>query len=241
MVNVTWEIARKELLSYFTGKAAMLRNLIMLGIFCLVPITQIDNALRAGGYSSAVLAQSLEFYLLFSSFYAIVMASTIAVMAFPYEKEQKTIEYLFTLPLKDSEILAGKALAAILAGIGGLAFVMSVILGCVLVLNGHLIQWDTPLPTQSILLTIFVIAPMIVVLSVLIIVAISGFISNARMTYMPMYVIAGLVMGLSFARSGLGEYAMLANGVIIALLAVAIAVTFVVSVKTFNRERIAGN
>ncbi|WP_424356634.1 ABC transporter permease [Methanocella sp. MCL-LM] len=241
MVNVIWEIARKELLSYFTGKTAMLRNLIMLAIFCVVPITQIGSALRAGGYSSEVLSQSLEFYLMFSSFYALVMASTIAVMAFPYEKEQKTIEYLFTLPLKDWEILAGKALAAILAGIAGLAFVMAVILGYVLVLNGHLIQWVTPFPTMSLLLTILVIAPMIVVLSVLIIVAVSGFISNARMTYLPMYVIAGIVVGLSFARSGLGEYAMLANGIIIALLAAAIAVTFVVSVKTFNRERIAGN
>ncbi|CAJ37849.1 ABC-2 transporter permease [Methanocella arvoryzae] len=241
MVNIIWEIARKELLAYFTGKSAMLRNLIMLGIFSIVPIMQINNALMAGGYSSAALSQSLEVYLLFSSFYALVMASTIAVMAFPYEKEQKTIEYLFTLPLKDYEILAGKMLAAVIAGIGGLAFVMAVILGCVLALNGHLIQWTTPFPTLSLVLTVLVIAPMIVVLSVLIIVAISGFISNARMTYMPVYVIAGIVMGLTFARAELGEYVMLANAVIIVLLAAAIAVTFAVSVKTFNRERIAGN
>jgi ABC-2 type transport system permease protein len=241
MVNIIWEIARKELLSYFTGQATMVRNLIMLAIFCIVPIMQIDSALKAGGYSSAVLTQSLEFYLLFSSFYALVMASSIAVMAFPYEKEQKTIEYLFILPLKDSEILAGKALAAILAGIGGLAFVMSLILGYILLLNGHLIQWMTLFPTTSLLLTIFVIAPMIVVLSVLIIVAVSSFISNARMTYIPMYVIAGIVVGLTAVRAEVGEYAVMVDMGIIGLLAAAIAVTFVISLKTFNRERIAGN
>ncbi len=241
MVNIIWEIARKELLSYFTGKMAMLRNLLMLIIFCMVPIMQIDNALRAGEYSSYVLSQSLEFYLLFSCFYALVMASGIAVMAFPYEKEQKTIEYLFTLPLTDSEILAGKALAAIIAGLAGVAFVMAVILGYVLVLNGHLIKWVTPFPTLSLLLTIFSIAPMVVVLSVLIIVAVSSFISSARMTYLPMYVIAGIVMGLSFARVELGEYALLMDLGIILMLAAAIAVTFVISVKTFSREKIAGN
>ena len=67
-----------------------------------------------------LVGQSLETYLLFSSMYAVVMGSAIAVMAFPYEKEMRTIEYLFSLPLKDSEIFAGKALAAI-AGRAGRA------------------------------------------------------------------------------------------------------------------------
>jgi ABC-2 type transport system permease protein len=238
MVNVIFEIARKELRSYFTGRMSMLRNLLMLAIFSIVPIMQIDAVMKATGYNATLVGQSLETYLLFSSMYAVVMGSAIAVMAFPYEKEMRTIEYLFSLPLKDIEIFAGKALAAIVAGLGGLTFVMAMISGYVLVLNGHLIQWTSPFPVTSILLTALVIAPLVVVMSVLIIVAVSGFISNVRATYMPTYLIAGAIIGLSFAKYGLGVDALVIDAIIIGVLAIGIVATLAVALKTFNRERI---
>jgi ABC-type Na+ efflux pump permease subunit len=241
MVNIVWEITRKELMSYFSGKIAVLRSLIMLAIFSYVPISQINGALAASGYSSAVLGQSLETYLLFSSFYAIMMGSTIAVMAFPYEKEMKTIEYLFSLPLKDFEIFAGKALAAIVAGLGGLVFVMAVISGYILLADGPMIQWTTPFPTASLMLTVLVIAPLLVLLSVLIIVAVSSFLASMRMTYLPTYVIMGVFIGLSFAKYQTDIDTLLIDGVIISLLAVSILLALAISLKTFNRERIAGS
>jgi ABC-type Na+ efflux pump permease subunit len=241
MVNIVWEITRKELMSYFSGKMAVLRSLIMLAIFSYVPISQINGALAASGYSSAVLGQSLETYLLFSSFYAIMMGSTIAVMAFPYEKEMKTIEYLFSLPLKDFEIFAGKALAAIVAGLGGLVFVMAVISGYILLADGPMIQWTTPFPTASLMLTVLVIAPLLVLLSVLIIVAVSSFLASMRMTYLPTYVIMGVFIGLSFAKYQTDIDTLLIDGVIIGLLAVSILLALAISLKTFNRERIAGS
>jgi ABC-2 type transport system permease protein len=240
VVNVIFEIARKELLSYFTGKMAMVRNLLMLAIFSIVPIMQIGQVMTATNYDAEAVGQSLEVYLLFSGMYAVVMGSALAVMAFPYEKEQKTIEYLFSLPLRDSEILAGKAIAAVVAGLGGLAFVMAVISGYVFILNGHLIQWTTPFPTTSLLLTALVIAPMVVVLSVLVIVAISSFVSSVRVTYMPTYLIAGMVVGLSFAKYQAGIDPLLMDVIIIGLLAICIVTAFTVTLKTFNRERIAG-
>lgn len=241
MVNVIFEIARKELLSYFTGRVAMVRNLLMLAVFSIVPIMQVDAVMRATNYSAQAIGQSLEAYLPFSSMYAVVMGSAIAVMAFPYEKEQKTIEYLFSLPLKDSEILAGKTLAAIAAGLAGLAFVMTLICGYVFVLNGHLIQWATPFPTVSLLLTALVITPLIVVLSVLVIVAVSSFVSSVRMTYMPTYLMVGLVIGLSFAKYQAGIDPLLINVIIIGVLAAGIAAAFTITLKTFSRERIAGS
>lgn len=241
MVNITLEIARKELLAYFTGKMTVIRNMIMLLIFCYVPITQIMSVVRENGYSSSALAGALDFYLLFSSFYALIMASSIAVMAFPYEKEQKTIEYLFTLPLSDIEIFAGKTLAAIVAGLAGLAFVMTVILGYVLVLNGHMIRWETPLPIVPLLLTISGIAPLIVVFSTLLVVAVSSYISSARMAYLPTYIIAGTVIGLSAIRMEPGVDALLVDMGIIAGLAIGIIIALTISLKTFNRERIAGS
>lgn len=241
MVNIIMEIARKELLSYFSGKMAVLRNLIMLAIFSYVPISQINGALAASGYGSAALGQSLETYLLFSSFYAIMIGSSIAVMAFPYEKETKTIEYLFSLPLKDFEIFTGKALAAIVAGLGGLVFIMAVITGYVLFVNGPLIQWTTSFPTASLLITALVIAPLLVLLAVLVIVAVSGFIGSMRMTYLPTYVIIGIFIGLSFVKYQADIDALLIDMVILGLLAAGIIAAFVVSINTFNRERLAGN
>jgi ABC-type Na+ efflux pump permease subunit len=241
MVNLIFEIARKELRSYFTGRMSMLRNLLMLAIFSIVPIMKIDATMKVSGYGAEITGQSLETYLLFSSMYAIVMGSSIAVMAFPYEKEMRTIEYLFSLPLKDIEIFTGKALAAIVAGLGGLAFVMAMISGYVLILNGHLIQWTTPFPVTSILLTALVIAPMVVVMSVLIIVAVSGFVSSVRVTYMPTYLIAGSIIGLSFVKYGMGVDAIVIDAIIIGILAVGIVATLAVALKTFNRERIVSN
>jgi ABC-2 type transport system permease protein len=239
MVNIIFEIARKELLSYFTGRMAMLRNLLMLAVFSIVPIMQIGQVMTATNYDAQAAGQALEAYLPFSSMYAVVMGSAIAVMAFPYEKEQKTIEYLFSLPLKDSEILAGKTIAAIVAGLVGLAFVMTMICGYVFVINGHLIQWTTSFPTASLLLTALVIAPLIVVLAVLIIVAVSSFVSSVRMTYMPTYLMVGLIIGLSFVKYQEGFDPLLMDAVIIGFLAISIAVAFLVSLKTFSRERIA--
>jgi ABC-2 type transport system permease protein len=240
MVNIIMEIARKELMSYFSGKMAVLRNLLMLAIFSYVPISQINGALAASGYSSEILGQSLETYLLFSSFYAIMIGSSIAVMAFPYEKETKTIEYLFSLPLKDFEIFAGKALAAIVAGLGGLVFIMAVISGYVLLVDGPQIQWITSFPTASLLITALVIAPLLVLLSVLVIVAVSSFIASMRMTYLPTYVIIGIFIGLSFVKYQTDVDPLLIDLVLIGILAVGIVAAFAVSLKTFNRERIAG-
>jgi ABC-2 type transport system permease protein len=241
MVNVICEIARKELLSYFTGRMAMLRNIIMLGIFSIVPVMQIDKVMTATSYDAQAIGQALEAYLPFASMYAVIMGSAIAVMAFPYEKEQKTIEYLFSLPLKDSQILAGKAIAAVAAGLAGLAFVTAVICGYVFVLKGNLIQWGTSFPTMSLLLTALVITPLIVVLAVLVIVAVSSFISSVRMTYMPTYLIVGLIIGLSFVKYQEGVDPLLMDAVIIGFLAIAIAAAFTVTLKTFSRERIAGS
>jgi ABC-2 type transport system permease protein len=241
MVNLIFEIARKELLSYFTGKMAIMRNMIMLAVFSIVPIMQINQVMVSTNYDAGAIVQVMEIYLPFSSIYAVVMGSAIAVMAIPYEKEQMTIDYLFSLPLKDGEILAGKVLAAIAAGLAGLAFVMTLICGYVLVLNGHLIQWTPDFPTPSLLLTALVITPLIVVLSVLVIVAVSSFINSVRMTYLPTYLMVGIILGLSFAKYQAGIDPLLMDGAIIGFLAVSIAAAFTVTLKTFSRERIAGN
>ncbi len=241
MVNVTYEIARKEILSYFSGKMSMVRNLIMLAIFSIVPIMQVDAVMTATNYDASSIGQALEAYLPFASMYAVVMGSAIAVMAIPYEKEQKTIEYLFSLPLKDSQILAGKTLAAIAAGLAGLAFVTALIYGYVFVLNGHLIQWTATFPTASLLLTTLVITPLIVVLAVLVIVAVSSFVSSVRMTYMPTYLIVGMIIGLSFVKYQEGVDPLLMDTAIIGFLLALIVAAFTVTLKTFSRERIAGS
>ena len=82
---------------------------------------------------------------------------------------------------------------------------------------------------------------MVVVMSVLIIVAVSGFVSSVRATYMPTYLIAGGIIGLSFAKYGLGVDALVIDAIIIGILAVGIAATLAVALKTFNRERIVNN
>lgn len=80
----------------------------MLAIFSIVPIQQVHSIISYNFYTASSLSIALETSLLFASFYAMVVSSTISAMAFPYEKEQKTIEYLLSLPLTDKEIFWGK-------------------------------------------------------------------------------------------------------------------------------------
>ena len=52
-----------------------------------------------------------------------------AVMAFPIERDQKTMEHLLSLPLTNGEIFLGKFLSAVVTGIAGLLIVFSVVIG----------------------------------------------------------------------------------------------------------------
>ncbi|MCD1295241.1 ABC transporter [Methanocella sp. CWC-04] len=238
MVSVIGDLARKEILSYYRSKPAIIRNILMLAIFSVVPIQQIHAVLVSGGYTASALTGALEYLLLFASFYAVVVSSTISAMAFPLEKDQKTIEHLLSLPLTDGEIFLGKVFAAVISGLLSLAFIFSIIVGYTFFADGSRIVWDSGLLTPSLILVVFLLAPMVVVLSVFLIVAVSGFVSSTNEAYMSSFVVLGVLLGLIFAKAYLPVEPLIFNLLLLAVLLTAIFLAYFISVKTFNRERL---
>lgn len=238
MVNVIFEIARKEVFSYYARKGVIVQNVILLFAFSLIPIQQIGSLLATSGYRVSVLSAVLDVFLMVAAFYPIMVANGISVLAFPYEKDQKTIEHLMSLPLTDGEIFLGKALAAIITGIAGLMLVYSVVIGYLLVVEGGSIVWDAPLVTPSLVVFVIAVAPLLVVLSTLTLVAISSFISNTRESYIINVIFMGVMIGLNSVRLAVQVDPLLFNLGLFVLLAILVAITFVIGMKAFNRERL---
>jgi ABC-2 type transport system permease protein len=236
MVNVILEIARKEVASYYARKGIIMQNALLAIVFCLVPIQQISANIAATGYHASAFAGLLDFYLLFAAFYPIVIASGISIFAFPVERDQKTIEYLLSLPLTNAEIFLGKVMAAVATALVWAFIMYTVILGYTLIANP--IVWDAPLLTPSLSILLFAIVPAIILLSTMMTVALTSYISNTRGAYMVNVVIMGIMIGLTGAWSALVIEPAAFNLILLAFLALLLIVTYALSVKGFNREKL---
>jgi ABC-2 type transport system permease protein len=236
MVNVILEIARKEVTSYYARKGIIMQNALLAIVFCLVPIQQISANIAAAGYHASAFTGILDFYLLFAAFYPIVIASGISIFAFPVERDQKTIEHLLSLPLTNAEIFLGKVLAAVVTALVWAVIIYSAILGYTLTMNP--IVWDAPLLTPSLSILLFAIVPAIILLSTMLTVALTSYISNTRGAYMVNIVIMGIMIGLTGARSAMPVEAATFNLVLLGFLALLLAATYLLSMKGFNREKL---
>jgi ABC-2 type transport system permease protein len=212
MVNVIYEIAKKETVSFYSNRGNLIRNGLLLLVFCYIPISQIGKILGQSGQSSGVLTSvllgqssstgssllsALNILLLLAAFYPVLISSQMAVMAFPVERDQRTLEHLLSLPLTDGEIFLGKFLSAVLTGLAGLVFVFAVVIGYTLA-NSN-IAWNTLLLNESLALLIFVISPMMVILVTLLTVVLSSHISSPRDAYIVNMLIMMAMLGLNVA------------------------------------------
>lgn len=237
-MNVILELARKEILSYYSSKPALLRNVIMLGIFSVVPVQQVLGVLEATGYSTLALSQTLQFYMVFAGLYAVIVSASISMMAFPMEKDFKTLEYLLSLPLKDKEIFAGKTLAAVISGLASLVLIDAIIVVAIFVFAGDKIAWTSGILTPGLVIAAIVLSPSFVVLSTLLMVAVSAFLKTSREAYFATFIAIGLFLGVIYARNIIAADMIEADILIAAALLALSAASYIVAVKTFSRERL---
>jgi len=165
-----------------------------------------------------------------------VIASGISVFAFPAERDQKTIEHLLSLPLTNAEIFLGKVLASVVTAIIWAVIMYTVILVYALLANP--IVWDAPLLTPSLSIVLFAIVPAIILLSTMMTVALTSYISNTRGAYMVNIVIMGIMIGITGARSATLVDPMLFNLVLLGVILALLAVMYAVSVRSFDREKL---
>ena len=232
-INVIFEIARKETLSYYSQKSAYLRNVLFLVLFSVLTITNTTNTLGRYGYTSTILSITLNILMPMAAIFPVTMASGLSISAFPVERDQKTLEYLLSLPVTDREVFLGKFLAALATGLVGLVIVLAVILGYLL-LTCH-IAWDAPLLTGSLSLMIFAIVPMLVILLILTTVVISSRISS-RELYIINVVSMFVLLYMNIAADSLKIDALTFNEALVAILAVAIVGIYLLGARLFNRE-----
>lgn len=238
MVNVILEIAKKEIFSYYNRKAMLLQNFILLLVFCYVPISQMHQAIAEGGYTSSSLTAALDMFLLIATFSPVIIASGISILAFPVERDLKTMEYLLSLPLTDGEIFLGKSLASIATGLAAAVLVFSIIIGVTIFTSDHPIIWDAPLLTPSLAILMFGIVPAIIVLSTLAVVALSSLVTSSRSAYILNMVLMGVMIGLGTAKLALPVDAALYDLGMLALSVILIVVAYLIGVRFFNRENL---
>lgn len=233
MVNVVFEIAKKETLSYYSQKSAYLRNGLFLALFSILTITNTTNTLGKYGNTSTILSIALNILMPMAAIFPVTMASGLSIMAFPAERDQKTMEHLLSMPITNTEIFLGKFLAAIASGLVGLVLVVAVIFGYLLLTTN--IVWDGPLFTGPLSLMVFAICPMLVILLILTTVVISSHISS-RELYIVNIVTMFVLLYLNVAADTFKIDALTFNAGMIVVLAVAIVGAYVLGIRTFNRE-----
>jgi ABC-2 type transport system permease protein len=233
MANFVFEIMKKEMASYFNQQTAILRNVLFLGLFGGLTIYELTRSVNQYGMTAAVISSSLNVLLALAAMFPVQMAGGLSVMAFPVEKDQKTLEHLLSLPLTDRQIFLGKFLAALVTGIAGLALMLVIVLGFAVfdynVAPGVLLSYG------SLDLMAFVICPMLVTLLILATVAISSHIS-ARETYIVNIFSVFILLGLNIAVASLNIDPFTFNAIVCAILAIGIVVMYLIGVGTFNRE-----
>jgi len=233
MVNKILEIMKKEMSSYFYQKSAILRNVLFLGLFGGLTIYELTRAVDQYGSTTSVISSSLNILLALAAIFPVQMSGGLSVMAFPVERDQKTLEHLLSLPLSNRQIFLGKFLAALVAGIVGLALILVIILG--FVFFNYNVSPGVLLSYNSLDLMAFVICPMLVTLLILATVAISSRIS-ARETYIVNIFSMFILLGLNIAVSSLNIDPYTFNAIIAAVLAIGIVVMYAIGIRMFNRE-----
>ncbi|HMK95047.1 MAG TPA: ABC transporter permease subunit [Candidatus Limnocylindrales bacterium] len=234
MVNVILEIAKKEIKTFFRQSRAFV-TVVLLLIFGYISVYEIQNVLQHSGYTSSALSAALGTFLFLVAVYPASITSGISFMAFAVERDQKTLEYLLSLPPSDNEIFLGKFLAAVIAGLSCLALAFSLVIGYTVFANA--IVWNGPLFNGSLSLLAFVVAPMLVVTFALIASILSRYLSS-RDSFVTNLVSMAVLLGIFALKETITLDAFTFNLLIGVVLAVAIVGMGIFGAKNFNREKL---
>ena len=189
------------------------------------------------GITASGLLSALDILLLLAAFYPVLVSSQIAVMAFPVEKDQNTLEHLLSLPLtKGPDTSLGKFLSAVITGLAGLVLVFSVVIGYTL-MNSNIV-WSDLLLNGTLGLLIFVIAPLLVIMVTLLTVVLSSHISSPREAYFINMIIMGVMLGLNVVMASVSFDTFTFNVGLTAVLAVVTVILYVVGTRTVSREKL---
>lgn len=252
-------ILRKEWAEVFKNKMVIFTIIFMPLLFTALPLIMLGTTSNAGvvedmstelppqfsqmcpegltGGACFQVYMATQFLLLFMMI-PLIIPVNIAAYSIVGEKTTRSLEPLLATPVTTAELLVGKNLASVIPAVLGtwLGFIVFII-GATLLVNNPLIMSALLDPTW--LLAIFLIGPLLAVLSVNFSLMVSSRVNDPRVAEQVSAVIIVPVLGLFFGQiSGL----FLINRNIIMIMAAVLVVVdigiLILAVRLFQRETI---
>ena len=216
------EIVKKELKVTFKSKSSILSMLFAIGIpfFAFAPL------LAAAEKGSMPTSMVLLMLLLIPTEFAF----SVGMNAFPNEIRWRTIKFLLVAPVSEREILVGKSLACVVAGL--------VVEGCVVAVLAFL-----PVPLDaSVLITLLVIGPLLIAFSTfLIVLTTTRFPSSTEggaAAFIPVGGLMGIFFLCFFLQMALRTDPTLTSLAMASVMAVLTFSVYSLAAKWFDRERL---
>jgi ABC-type Na+ efflux pump permease subunit len=151
-------VVRKELLDYRRKRAIVVSMLIFPILFLVEPVIVIFVAPPSG--SPASLDKAVILPLIYMLLLAVVTPSTLAAYSIVGERDQGTLEPLLTTPIRQQELVLGKAAAVMIPSVALAYFVYALFLICV-ALFAHRDISSAVFHDGPTLLALFLFAPLV--------------------------------------------------------------------------------
>lgn len=228
-------VVRKEFREYRRNRF-ILTTMAALPVVLLAILAAETFSLR-GGLSEAELRRPVGEALLFLQLIPVMLPTTIAAYAIMGEREQKTLETVLSTPVSDEELLAGKAIAAVLpaVAISWLLFGVYVLLANIFA--PHVVVSRIWTVEQAVAMGL--LAPALAALAIMVGILVSLRSSDFRVAQQLAVLAAAPVIAfialITFRvlNPSVGLYAAAAAAVV-----VIVAVLWRVSLRLFSRERL---
>jgi len=229
-------VVRKELLDYRRKRSIVVTMMIFPIIFLIEPVVAIFVA--APVESGSALRTYVVLPLLYMLLIAVIVPSTLAAYTIVGEREQGTLEPLLTTPLSEQELILGKAAAVMIPAVAVCYGVYGLFLLAVR-LFAHPAIASAVFHNGSVILAMFLFAPLVAGWAVVVGMAVSVRASEVRVAQQ---------LGTLASLPMVGVIILLVTGVVkatftsavdfsVGLLAVDIAALRIVA-RMFNRERL---
>ena len=170
-------VVRKELLDYRRKRSIVVTMLIFPIVFLVEPVVAIFVAPPSGPPAS--LEKAVMLPILYMLLIAVVTPSTLAAYSIVGEREQGTLEPLLTTPLRQQELVLGKAAAVMIPSVGLAYIVYALFLICVALFGHHDVS-SAVFHDGPTLLALFLFAPLIAGWAVVVGMAVSVRASEVR-------------------------------------------------------------
>jgi ABC-type Na+ efflux pump permease subunit len=205
-------VVRKELRDYRRKRAIVVTMAVLPLIFLVQPVLTIF--LLPTGTAPATLRQTLELPLLYLLLIPTIMPSTLAAYTVAGEREQGTLEPLLTTPIRQMELIVGKA-AAIMIPTLVLSYTVFGLFMAIVALFAHPVIAHAFFSQGAVLLALFLLTPLLAAWAIVVGMAVSVRASEVRVAQQ---------LGTLASFPPIGVIALLAVGTIHPTFAVAIEV-----------------